>query len=189
MLRVPRELAFLVFLITFALACFIFVVVQVLQSYPFGHLGFYGDQQLLGLTYTQTFEVAAPVCVVAFAAWQFGRFPGGSPKSRMARAMGRTMLVFGALVAAVVYVETLLLWGEIWFGVHAFPGLPGGGGYPWGGEQVSYNLCLSRAPGYSVQTPNCYFLNYNEVLAVAVLSLIVGGIMAAYLRQSSPEDA
>jgi len=89
------------------------------------------------------------------------------------------MLVFGLLVAAVVYVETRLIWGELVPGFRIWQGLPGGGGYPWGTEQVAYNLCwiASNTQG------NCNFLNYNELFWIALSLAILG-----FILRHSPSD-
>ena len=79
----------------------------------------------------------------------------------------------GTLVAAVVYIETRLLWGEVIPGVHVWAGLPGGGGYPWGTEQVAYNTCLVQPSA----SRDCAFLNYNELFWIALVAAMISLIM------------
>ena len=84
-------------------------------------------------------------------------------------------MVTGLVVAPVVYTETHILWGEVLPGVRVWGGLQGGGGYPWGAEQVAYNTCFVQ----SAVAGDCNFLNYDELLLISCL-----GILAVYvLRQ------
>ncbi len=182
-----QEVSLGLFLVTFVLGSYVFLKVQVLQSYPFYHLGAWGTDQLFLLTYSQTLEVAIPVSILAFAIWQSTALSVSRPNTPIALALGRTLLFFGAVGTAVTYTEIHLLWGELWYGLHAFPGLPGGGGYPWGDEQVAYNLCFIKEPSYTPVTPNCYLLNYNEILAIAVAALIVGIALLMHHRPNSSD--
>jgi len=180
-----HRVSLLVFVAAAALSAYVFCVVQVLQSYPFPRLGAYGTQPFLFLTYTEVIEVSLPVSFGAFVVWEYGRL---SPRPRVGgsvRAIGRSLIFFGAGVAAIVYTEIHLVWGELWYGVHAWPSFPGGGGYPWGGEQVAYNLCFVRDPSYTQSTPNCSFLNYDWLLGLAVTAVIVGVAAEFYFRSRS----
>jgi hypothetical protein len=178
-----RRLPFLVFVLGLAVAVYVFLVVQVLQSYPFHHLGAFGDQPFLLLTYTETMEVALPVSMVAFAVWQHDRLRSRHQHWAAPRAIAKSLAVFGGLGAVTVYSEIHLVWGELWYGVHVWAGLLGGGGYPWGDEQVAYNLCFVREPTFTPSTPDCYFLNYNWLLVIAVAAFIVGAFISFYLRK------
>jgi hypothetical protein len=182
--RLGEKLAFAAFLMSFAASVYVFVEVQVLQSYPFYHSGVYGDVILVGLTYIQTLEVAAPISAAAFGTWLFLRSSHRSNRSRALLALGWTLVFFGGLVAIVVYAETYLLWGNLWNGLHLWAGFPGGGGYPWGGEQLAYNLCFLRGQSYTPLTQNCYFLNYNWALGLGVVAAALGLVLAEYYRTS-----
>lgn len=161
-------------------AIFVFVRVQVLQAYPF-YSGAYGNELLfLGITYTVGLEVFSLVAFAGLFFWAFSDAEGGR-NEKLLKAAGSALLVMGILVAAIVYVETRLLWGEVLPGVHLWQGLPGGGGYPWGGEQVAYNTCFIAS---NIQG-DCEFLNYDELFWLAVLSAAVGFI----LRHRSPGTA
>jgi len=178
-------LGLLVFAGASALSVYIFFVVQILQSYPFHQLGAYGNQPFLLLTYSETIEVALPVSVVAFAVWQYERMKSHSLPWAALNAIGRSLVVFGGVGAAMVYSEIHLVWGELWYGAHVWSGLLGGGGYPWGDEQVAYNLCFVKEPTFTQSTPNCYFLNYNWLLGIAVAALMVGVVIELYFRSDS----
>lgn len=180
--RLGENLAFFIFLASFAASAYVFVDVQVLQAYPFYHLGAYGRDVLVGLTYTQTLEVVAPSSAAAFGAWLFLRSSLRSSKKRALLALGWTLVFYGGLIAIIAYTETYLLWGNLWYGVHLWAGLPGGGGYPWGDEQLAYNLCFIREPSYTPLTQNCYFLNYDWALGLGVFALIAGLVLAEYYR-------
>ena len=167
------------FVVGLAGAILVFVEVQVLQSYPF-YQGAYGNESLLwGITYTIILEIFSSLAFVGLFSWAFSKAEGMRGE-RLSKAAGTTLLVLGILVAVIVYVETSLLWGEVLPGVHLWQGFPGGGGYPWGTEQVAYNTCLIAS---SVQG-DCTFLNYNELFLLALLSAIVGYI----LNYSSPNE-
>lgn len=161
-------------------AIFVFVKVQVLQAYPFYHGDFGNEPLFLGVTYTVGLEIFSLVAFAGLFSWAFSHAEGGR-NDRLVKASGSALLLFGTLVATIVYVETRLLWGEVLPGVRVWQGLPGGGGYPWGSEQVAYNTCLIAS---SVQG-NCEFLNYNELLWLAVLCGIIGFV----LRNVSPDSA
>jgi len=181
--RVLERACLLVFAATLALSLYVFFKVQVLQSYPFSSAGAFGNQTLFLLTYTQTIEVSGPLSFAAFSAWSYTRLTPRSLTS-LARAIGRSLLLFGGATAAIDYTETHLVWGELWYGIHVWPALPGGGGYPWGDEQVAYNLCSLKEPSYTPQTPNCYFLNYGWLLGMAVAAVLVGVAIELYFRSA-----
>jgi len=148
-------------------------MVQVLQAYPF-HNGVFGDAPFfLGVTYTVSLEIFALLAALGVVLWAYTR-ASGDWQTRLLGAVGEASLIFGALVAGVVYVETRLLWGEILPGIHVWQGLPGGGGYPWGTEQVAYNTCFIP----SVVRGDCEFLNYNELLLIALACVVVGFLLS-----------
>jgi len=186
-----ERVSLLVFVAGLALSAYVFFVVQVLQSLPFHQLGAYGNQPFLLLTYSETIELTLPASIIAFAIWQYERVSRSRPFAAP-RAIGKSLVVFGGLVAATVYSEIHLVWGELWYGVHVWSGVPGGGGYPWGDEQVAYNLCFVREPSYTQNTPNCYFLNYNWLLGIAAVAFIAGVVIGLYFRSEDsshhPED-
>jgi len=153
----------------FAVGIFAYVRVQVLQSYPF-YEGVFGDRSFfLGLTYTGALEVSSAVAALGVFLWTYSCAPG-EKGARLRKALGETSLVFGVIVAGVVYVETRLLWGEVLPGVHVWPGLSGGGGYPWGTERVAYNTCFIP----SAVRGDCEFLNYNELLLIGLVCAVAG---------------
>jgi len=167
-------------IVGFAGAIIVFLEVQVLGSYPF-YNGVFGNESLfLGVTYTVSLELFAFLAFVGVLSWSYSRAEGGMT-SRLGKAAGDTLLIFGILVALIVYVETRLLWGEVAPGVHLWQGLPGGGGYPWGTEQVAYNTCLIA----SAVLGDCTFLNYDELFWLAILGAIVGFIMRYSFSDSS----
>jgi hypothetical protein len=166
----------------FAGGIFVFVKVQILQSYPF-YRGVFGDEPFLfGLTYTVALEVFGAVAVSGVFLWSYSKYVGSNQK-RLVRAAAKTSLFFGVVVAAVVYVETRVLWGEILPGIHIWSGLPGGGGYPWGTEQVASNTCFISSPIRG----DCSFLNYNELLLIALLAGLVG-FLVLYSGSSGEPD-
>jgi len=157
------------------------VQVQVLTSYPF-YRGVFGTQTLFsGVTYTDSLEAFVTLAGAGLFIRTYSKSTG-TTNSRIIRAAGNTLMTIGMIIAAVAYVETQLVWGEILPGVHLWQGLPGGGGYPWGAEQVASNTCL--VPSSIVG--DCTFLNYDELFWLAVGSAIAGYI-AMHLRPD-PKD-
>jgi hypothetical protein len=173
-------------MVGFVGAGFVFLRVQISESYPF-HSGVYGTEYLFPwVTYTVALEIFGALA----AAGIFIRIysvSGGTRKAKSIRAIGTVLLILGAVISVVVYAETRLVWGEILPGVHLWQGLPGGGGYPWGTEQVAYNTCFVR----SGTADDCIFLNYNELFWISVLSAIAGFIIRsrATVEDSSDERA
>jgi hypothetical protein len=156
----------------FAGAAYVYIRVQVLQSYPF-YSGVFGKEYLLpDLTYTVALEMFGVITAAGIFTRTYASSVG-TRRARIIKSIGSVLLVLGVIVAAIVYVETHLLWGEVLPGIHLWQGLPGGGGYPWGSERVAYNTCLILVD----KTDNCYFLNYDELFWIALLSSIVGYIM------------
>ena len=156
----------------FAGAAYVWLKAQVLQSYPF-YSGVFGTEYLLpGLTYTLALEMFGVIAAAGlFSTTYFGS--AGTRRARTIKAIGSVLLVLGVLVAAVVYTETRLVWGEVLPGIHLWQGLPGGGGYPWGSERVTYNTCLLPVD----KTVNCGFLDYDQLFWIASISALVGYIM------------
>ena len=153
-------------------AAFVFVQVQVLTSYPF-YSGVFGTQPLfLGVTYTASLEIFVVLAGVGLFIRTYSKSTG-STNSRVIRAAGSTLMIMGVVIATIVYVETRLLWGEILPGVHLWQGLPGGGGYPWGAEQVAFNTCFVP----SSIAGDCTFLNYDELFWLAAVSAVIGYIV------------
>jgi hypothetical protein len=153
-------------------AAYVFARVQVLQSYPF-YNGVFGNEQLaFGITYTEALELFAAMAGTGLFARTYLR-TSGTRKTRALKALGGTILAVGLIIAPLVYVETRLLWGEILPGVHIWQGFPGGGGYPWGGEQVAYNTCLVQ----SGTAGDCLFLNYDELFWLAVFAVVIGYVL------------
>ena len=161
----------------FAVSVFVFVRVQVLQAYPF-YEGVYGNEPLLpGITYTIGLEIFSSIALIGLFVWAYSQAEG-EREERLRAAVGRTLLVFGVLVALVVYVETQLLWGQLVPGIHVWGGLPGGGGYPWGTEQVAYNTCFVS----SAVKWDCTFINYNDLFWFAFLCAVVGYVLEFWPR-------
>ena len=156
----------------FAGAVYVWVKVQVLQSYPF-YSGAFGNEYLLpGLTYVVALEMFGIIAAAGLFTRTYTS-SAGTRRIRVVKATGNVLLTLGVLVVVIVYAETHLLWGEVLPGVHLWQGLPGGGGYPWGSERVTYNTCLLPVD----KTDNCGFLNYDELFWIALLSAVVGYIM------------
>ena len=166
-------------------AAYVFIRVQVLASYPF-YQGVYGTQDFVGgVTYTQALELFGFLAFVGLFAKAYFESSGGVG-IRIARGAAFAALFSGFTIAAVVYVETRLMWGEILPGVRVWQGLPGGGGYPWGTEQVAYNTCIVQP----TPSRDCSFLNYNELFWIAFVAAALAyvAITVGPLRRSEPRE-
>lgn len=173
-------------IVGFAGTIFVFVRVQVLQAYPF-YDGVYGNSTLtFGITYTIGLEIFSCLALIGVFSLAYSQAEGGR-EERLRAAVGRTLVVFGILVAVVVYVETQLLWGELAPGIKVWGGLFGGGGYPWGTEQVAYNTCFVP----STVRGDCAFLNYNELFWFSILSALAGFVLGHWpsIYRDSRDDA
>jgi len=151
---------------------YVFVRVQILESYPF-YNGVYGNQILLpGITYTAGLELFGVLLVVSMFVREVSK-AGGTLVARAVRAAGDTLLIVGLVLALVVYAETNFPWGNLLPGVHLWQGFPGGGGYPWGAERVAYNMCFVP----SAIKGDCNFLNYDELFWIGLLSALLGFVI------------
>jgi hypothetical protein len=182
----------------FGLSAYIFTVVQTLNAYPFyPSLSFeiFGGELLsksIPLTLTQTLEVGVLLACIGLFIWKASSFEKVN-RGAILSAFGFTLFVIGAMGASIVYTEIHLVWGEFWLGFTVWQfwsGLPvGGGGWPWGTERVAYNTCFIKAWNFTEATPNCIFLNYNDVLYISILMMIIGFILWKHYVRRGIEHA
>ena len=159
---------------------YVFVRVQVMASYPF-YDGVYGNQTLFaGITYTVALELFGVLLAVSIFVGGFSK-AGGTLSARVMKAAGATLLVIGLAIALVVYAETNLPWGNLLPGVHLWQGLPGGGGYPWGAEQVAYNTCYFA----SATKGDCDFLNYDGLFLIGLAAAVIGLVLRSVTSPGS----
>jgi len=167
------------FAVFLSIAVYIFVLVQVLPPggawlasvIPFR--GVYGTTVLFStITYSQTLEVSGALSFLGLFFYAYGRSRPLLGRVRLFRSLGVAMVVFGVLVALVIYAEIHVLWGEFWYGIKFANLYPQG--FPWGTEQVAYNTCFIRGNFTVDVTVNCSFLNYDELLYLSTLAALVG---------------
>jgi hypothetical protein len=187
-LNTPKFLFLLgitLFIAFLAASVYVFAVIQLLPpgdawlaSYiPFR--GSYGDSQPIpGISYTVALEASGILSFFGLFLRSYGRNRDSRLKQRVLSSLSTPLKFFGVLVAAIVYAETHLLWGEIWYDVKFVNLDPSG--FPWGSERVAANTCL--VPGIA---DNCLFLNYDELLLVSIILAIVGWFISR--RYQSPE--
>jgi len=174
----------LIFAVGLCSATYIFVLVQILPpqdawlaSYlPFrGHDG--GDAVLPGLNYTQLLEASGAASFFGLFLHAFGRSRLASNRRRVLGAFALPLKFFGTLIAAIVYTETHLLWGELWYGVKLLDVYPQG--FPWGNERVASNLCFFHGGDYIASYgSHCWFFNYDQLLLVSVLAAVAGWVIS-----------
>ena len=157
-----------------ALAAYAYTVVQLLPPgdawlAPIIPLqGSYGDSQLLpGVSYTIALEGSGALSFCGLLLYSFERHHSYPFRQKALLSLSLPLRVFGGIVAGVVYTETHIFWGELWYGVKLLTLNPEG--FPWGFERVAANTCLLPASG-----DNCYFLNYDQLLFISLTAFLLG---------------
>src|SRR2546428_12281530 len=59
-------------------------------------------------------------------------------------------------------------------------------GYPWPTEQVTTESCLARFPTWTLDNPDCYFVNYDQLLITSIAASFIGLILFRYSKQEIP---
>ncbi|HEX9613323.1 MAG TPA: hypothetical protein VGA05_06890 [Candidatus Bathyarchaeia archaeon] len=59
-------------------------------------------------------------------------------------------------------------------------------GYPWPTEQVTTESCLARFPTWTLDNPDCYFLNYEHLLMISIAAFFIGFILFRYSKPEIP---
>jgi hypothetical protein len=181
----------IVFMGLMGVAVYVFILTQLLPpqdvwlapSIPFS--GFYGEDQVLpGLSYIQLLEFSGAGSAVGLFFYAYGREGSSRGWRRVLLSLATPLKAFGISLAAIVYTETHLLWGELWYGVKLVDVYPQG--FPWGNERVASNTCFLHGadyiPSYGAY---CWFFNYDELLLVSVVAAVAGFLLSHYLRRPS----
>ena len=190
-MKTPTSLSLLgiaVFIAFLATSVYVYLVIQLLPPgdawlasfIPFR--GSYGNSQPIpGVSYTVALEASGLLSFIGLFAYRYGQKRDLRPKQRILSSLSTPLKFFGVLVAAIVYTETHLFWGEIWYGLKFLSLNPSG--FPWGSERVAANTCL--APTVA---DNCLFLNYDELLLISITLAIVGFFISHRYRPPEPES-
>ncbi len=175
----------LIFIVFLGVAVYIFTLTQLLPPQdvwlasviPFrGHYG--EDLVISGFSYIQLLELSGSTSIFGLFLFGYGRSEIASFRRRVLLSLSLPLKVFGVLIAAIVYFETHLLWGELWYGVKLVDVYPQG--FPWGNERVASNLCLLHGSDYILSYgAYCWFLNYDELLLISVVSALAGWIISS----------
>lgn len=128
------------------------------------------------ITYSELLELSIFLSFLGLWCWKYFSYHG-TPKTRLVSSLGFSLVVFGIIFAVTVWAETQFTWGHLWYGIRIWNGFPDGSGYPWGIEQVTYNSCLIKAITYTIQTQDCIFLNYDEVIYGSLIAVVAGFVM------------
>jgi hypothetical protein len=103
-------------------------------------------------------------------------------RRRLTRAIGEALFIYGTIIAAMVFVELYILNAQ-----YAVAGQPIRiYGYPWPTEQVTTESCLARFPTWTLDNPDCYFLNYEQLLIISIAASFIGFILFRYSKQEIP---
>ncbi len=192
-----RALAFLgalLFAVFLAVAVYVFILTQMLPPQdvwlasviPFR--GYYGEDPVVsGLSYIQLLELSGSLSIVGLFLYKYGKTEATALRQRVLLSLSLPLKFFGTLIAAIVYTETHLLWGEIWYGVKLVEVYPQG--FPWGNERVASNLCFLHGsdyiPSYGAY---CWFLNYDELLLISVAASLAGWVISSRYGKRAEEQ-
>lgn len=101
---------------------------------------------------------------------------------KLARGIGEALFIYGTLIAVMVFVELYVLNAQ-----YTVAGVPiRVYGYPWPTEQVTTESCLARFPTWTLNNPDCYFLNYEQLLMISIAASFIGFILLRYFRSETP---
>ena len=185
-----------VFVILLIVAVYIFALTQLIPpqdvwlSSLISFRGHYGeDVAFAGISYIELLEASGLLSFFGLFIYSYERKWAPSSGHRALFALSLPLKVFGTMIAALVYTETHLLWGELWYGVKLLAVYPQG--FPWGNERVASNLCFLHGNDYVPSYGSyCWFLNYDELLYIAIGMIIIGLFMSRKYRthQASASD-
>ncbi len=103
-------------------------------------------------------------------------------KRRLTRALGEALFIYGTIIAAMVYVELYLLNAK-----YVVDGVPIRiYGYPWATEQVTTESSLARFPTWTLDNPDCYLLNYGQLLIISIPASFIGFMLFRLSKQEIP---
>ena len=104
---------------------------------------------------------------------------------KLTRGIGEALFIYGTLIAAMVFVELYVLNAQ-----YTVAGVPIRiWGYPWPTEQVTTESCLARFPTWTLNNPDCYFLNYEQLLMISIAASFIGFILFRYYRPETSPSA
>jgi hypothetical protein len=128
---------------------------------PGDNCGFINYGQALGLSLLASF--------VGFLTWLFLNTTG--PRRRLLHAVGLSLMMYGLLIAATVFIEVQVFNGVYRAGdlTLSFQGFPGGG------QEVLGSSCLVGSDQY-----HCPFFSYDELLYLSSGLAFVGLILWGY---------
>jgi hypothetical protein len=123
------------------------------------------------INYSQALGMALGASFIGFFSWQYFSDTGMRGKGRGFHALGLSLLLFGILMASVIFVEVQFLNGFYQAGgsTVSFQGFPGGG------QEVFGSSCLIGADPY-----HCAFFSYDEFLYISSLASFVGLVLWGY---------
>jgi hypothetical protein len=97
------------------------------------------------------------------------------------RAIGEALFIYGTLIGGMVFVELYVLNAQ-----YSIAGVPIRiYGYPWPTEQVTTESCLARFPTWTLDNPDCYFLNYEQLLIISIAASFIGFILFRHSRSET----
>jgi uncharacterized membrane protein len=124
------------------------------------------------LNYGQALIVSVILSFAGFFSWLYLQGPA-SRKYRFLRSLGLSLLLFGLLIAAVVYIDV-----QVMNGIYQIGGLTlKFDGFPYGGQEVFGAACIVGTNQY-----HCSLFSYDELLFLGAFGAFVGLILYRYSK-------
>ncbi|MDA4121366.1 MAG: hypothetical protein OK404_03040 [Thaumarchaeota archaeon] len=123
------------------------------------------------INYGQALGLGLAASSIGFFLWEFLSDTGMKGRGRVFHALGLSLLLYGLLVASVIFAEVQFLNGIYQAGglTLSFQGFPGGG------QEALGSSCLVGADPF-----HCVWFSYDELLYLSSLAGFVGLILWGY---------
>jgi hypothetical protein len=131
------------------------------------------------LNYGQAFVISVALSFIGFVSWLYLQAGTSNRKHRILRALGLSLLLFGFLASAVVYIDV-----QVMNGIYQIGGVTlKFDGFPYGGQEVFGARCVVGSNQY-----HCSLFSYDELLVLGVFGAFVGLILYRYSKEVLPKE-
>jgi hypothetical protein len=126
------------------------------------------------VNYAQGLVISLVLSFLGFFDWQSSQGISAGREARL-RALGLSLLLFGLLIASVVFWQVQILNSQYHIGsmTLSFEG------FPYGGQEVLGSACVFGTNPYE-----CVFFNYDQLLYLSALAALGGFLLWEYLKPS-----
>ncbi len=129
------------------------------------------------LNYAQGLAISLTASFAGFLLWRLYSTKGEDGRLDLAHSLGLTLLLFGLLVASVVFFEV-----QVMNGIYHLGGTTVYfGGFPYGTQEVLGSSCLVGSNTYS-----CSFFNYDQLLFLSGGGAFVGLLLLWHFGGRGP---